>query len=126
MAISKLLIAQSIAEFSEISGVTIQAEALVRDLMVMARVWNDAEDFSRATASTLNALKLIRDGKITPSKLRDKLAGYSSYHYQSTKGQGRKADMRVVYKIENGVVFVLGFGHRFLPSDIYRRLLEKF
>lgn len=111
---------------AEIDRVRMQPEGLVEDVVVLFREFSDEGDrFERAVANTAIAIEQARDGRVTPAKLRNSLQGWNSLHYQSAKGQGAPADMRLVYRIDSdGRIAVKCFGHRYRPVDIYKRFMH--
>lgn len=65
--------------------------------------------------------KDITQRKFT-NELISNLSGWYSYHYQSIRRNGNKADLRIVYKeISHNKFKLLGFGDRHNP-DIYVKL----
>jgi len=122
MSISLQVLEQAIDAIARVPGVAMDPDNLVEDVVLLASVWEDAEEFDYAVASTVRALRLLAGDRVDTSDLAHDLAGYDSFHYQHRRSRGQKADMRIVFRGEGGIIVVLGFGHRRLPSDVYRRL----
>ncbi len=123
MAVSSDLMRSAIERIAAVRGVRMAPEALVEDVVLLAKVWSDEADFASAVASSVRALEHIAAGRVTPDALKDDLTGWSSYHYQLRRAQGEKALLRIVFRRREGFVEVKGFGHRFKPSDIYHRIV---
>lgn len=123
MAVSSALIRAAISQIAGIDGASMSREALVEDVVLLAKVWPDEEDFAAAVASTVRAISQVSVGKTTPDALRGKLDGWYSYHYQLRRKQGEPAIMRVVFRRADKLVEIMGFGHRFKPASIYHRIV---
>lgn len=123
MPISTALLRESVELVAAIDGAAFSPEALVADVVLLAKSWPDESDFRSAVASSVRAVEQARDGKVTPVALEGECAGWMSYHYQLRRRQGEKADMRLVYRLVEGGIEVKGFGHRYRPLDVYRRMM---
>lgn len=123
MPVDKGMLKAAIVQIASIKGVSMPAEVLAEDVVLLAAVWPDEGDFAQAVASTVRALEQVAAGRITPSPLEDDLGGWFSYHYQLRRTQGERAVMRVVFQPVEGGIRVKGFGHRFKPADIYHRMV---
>ena len=98
--------------------------ALVEDAAYLTLAFSELLDYQAAVANTLKALKDVARGRVSTDALADAFQGWESYHYQPKVGQGVPADMRIIFKREPNGVYVLAFGHRYIPSDLYRRTSE--
>lgn len=123
MPVDKVMLQAAIIQIAAIDGVSMPADVLTEDVVLLAAVWPDEQDFAQAVASTVRALKQVAAGQITPSPLEDDLDGWFSYHYQLRRNQGERAVMRVVFQPTEEGVRIKGFGHRFKPADIYHRMV---
>lgn len=112
----------AIASISAVEGVFMSASSLAQDVVAVARAFPEKDDFDAAIANTARALGHIASGRVVASDLGDDYEGWHAYHYQHCVAQGEKADMRVMYRVGDGQVFVRGFGHRREPADFYRRM----
>lgn len=124
MAVSEEALRAAIEGIAHIDGVVMPPEALVEDVVLLAEVWPDDNDFRAAVASCAQALAHIAAGRVTASALSDSLDGWFSYHFQLRRAQGEKAVLRIVYRPVRGGVEVKGFGHRFRPADFYHRIVR--
>lgn len=126
MAISSDLLRAAIGRIARIEGISISHEALVEDVVLLAKVWQNEDEFAAAVASSARALEHIVAGRVTASPLRERLEEWQSYHYQLRRMQGQPAALRVVFrKLEDGTIEVKGFGHRFKPADVYHRIVRR-
>ena len=123
MAVSSDLLRAAIVQVASVEGISISHEALVEDVVLLAKVWPDEQDFAAAVASSVRALSHVAKGKVTPDPLQNDLEGWFSHHYQLRRAQGEPAVLRVVFRQSEGHVEIKGFGHRFKPASIYHRLV---
>lgn len=123
MAVSSDLIRAAIVQVASVEGIAMSHEALVEDVVLLAKVWPGEEDFAAAVVSSIRALSQVAGGKVTPDPLEADLAGWWSHHYQLRRAQGESAVLRIVFRQTGGLVEVKGFGHRFKPASIYHRLV---
>lgn len=124
MTISQETLELAIDAISAVEKVKMDADSLAEDVYITSCAFSDEAEFKKAISETVRALKQIANGRITPASLKYSFEGWSSYHFQHSRTQNSRADMRIVFKVDNSEVFVLGFGHRNIPSDIYFRLAE--
>ncbi|CAM4355850.1 DUF3237 family protein [Paenibacillus alkaliterrae] len=123
MAISDELILEWIDRVSEINGLQMDPEALADDVVLMALIFNVDSTFVQGMNSVVRAITQLIDGVVSASQLEQNDSGWDSYHFQSQRVQGHRADLRVVFQnVDHHTVRIKGFGHRHLPSDIYKRL----
>lgn len=121
--ISNEVILEWIDRVSNVQDVKMDPNALVDDVILMAYVFHERLSFLQAMNSVVRALEQIVNEKVSVSQLEHNLRGWDSYHFQSQRLQGQGADLRIIYQhVDSGSVYVRGFGHRHLPSDIYKRL----
>ncbi len=123
MAIPNDLLRAAIAQVAGVPGIEMAPEALVEDVVLLARVWPAEDDFAAAVAASVRALSQVAARTVTPDSLKGSLEGWSSYHYQLRRVQGEPAMLRVVFRERGAMVEVKGFGHRFKPADVYHRLV---
>ena len=124
MSINENDIFQTIDLLASIDGTIMDVNALAEDVYLLSEVFGDESDFKSAIHETVRALFQITNSEITPAKLKYSFENFNSYHFQHNRAQGNKADMRVVYKKTNLGIYVVGFGHRRLPTDVYERLAK--
>ncbi|MCH9276437.1 hypothetical protein JS533_009190 [Bifidobacterium amazonense] len=115
-------IIQAVMAISRVKGLSMNPTALLEDVLVLARSWNEPEEFRSAVEQTVRAMMRLSTGRVTGTSLIYSSAGWNSYHYQHARIRGAKADMRIVYRRTEDGILVKGFGNRHLPQDIYQRL----
>lgn len=123
MAIANELILQWIENVSRIVGLQMDPTTLADDVVIMALVFDDEETFLLAMDNVVRAITHLINGSVYTSQLERNYSGWDSYHFQSQRTQGHRADLRIVFQnVGTKMVRVKGFGHRHLPLDIYERL----
>lgn len=124
MPISKTQLHQALDAIAGIKGLYMDPDYLVEDIVLLSVSFPNEDEFKAAVVNTVNAIQLVRDRSVTPSLLENHLGGWRSYHFQHRVAQRAKADCRLIFRpIENGIE-VKGFGHRYIPQDVYRRLVQ--
>lgn len=123
MAISDELFEFWIERVSELEGLSMDADKLVEDVVLIAVAFDqDPDIFSYAMTNTIEALKLILRQRNVGQPLVGNKYGWMSYHFQSRRIPKLKADMRIVYRDMGTSIQIMGFGHRWIPQSIYTRL----
>ncbi len=122
MQVDEAIVERAIDAIASEEMLKMDARDLAEDCLVLACAFPDASEYAAAIANTRKAVRDVAAGKVCDSGLRDLLEGWRCHHYQHARRRGQRADMRMIYRVENGEVMVRCFGHRFLPSDVYRRL----
>ena len=124
MTVSQETLELAIDAISAVEEVKMDADSLAEDVYITSCAFADEAEFKKAISETVRTLKQIAQEQITLASLKYSFEGWSSYHFQHSRTQNARADMRIVFKVNNSEVYVLGFGHRNTPSDIYFRLAE--
>ncbi|WP_205520032.1 hypothetical protein [Virgibacillus doumboii] len=75
-----------------------------------------------AMENVVKSLNLLVTDQVDGSQLVSNYTGWDSYHFQSKRVQGQRADLRIVFQRNSGLIRVRGFGNRWVPVDIYQRL----
>ena len=122
MAVDVALIRQAIVRLAHVPGIEMDPRALAEDAFLLAESFSDEREYLAAVLATERALRLDASGRATSSGLERDHAGWMSYHYQHAVARGVRADMRLEWRAGDGCVRVRGFGHRWRPSDFYRRM----
>ena len=122
MTVSDEAVRDAIVAISQVKNVRMDPRALAEDALALSYALSDEHEYRAAVANTCRALDQLTRGKVQSSALKYEHEGWLSYHYQHAVSQGAKADMRIMYRIEDGKVAVRGFGHRDTPEDFYVRI----
>ena len=124
MAVSNALLERAIAIISSVRGLHMNPDVLADDVILLAYVWPDEDEFKIAVTNLHRAMTQLVEGDAEGGELKYDFAGWRSFHFPHRRGQHSRADMRIVYmRIDSGIR-VKGFGNRHLPADIYQRLAE--
>ena len=124
MTIDRATQLQALRVLASVEGAFFDPQWLAEDIHLLAEAFPDPEEFAAATVSTGRALKSLVSDSVNAADLDYDLKGWKSYHYQHRRAQRAKADMRIIYKRENDQCLVMGFGHRHVPANVYRRLAD--
>lgn len=123
MAISNELIIEWIDLVSQLDGLMMDPVTLADDMILMAYYFNEPDDFLLAISQVVKAMKHLIQERVATSQLERSYRGWTSYHFQSKRVQGKRADLRIVFQKHTAyTIRIKGFGHRHIPIDIYRRL----
>ncbi len=122
MAINDERLREWIRIVSAVPGVEMDGDALVDDIVLIAHVFDDPQRFETAMSQIVNSLNLIVKKRDMGAELKSNLSAWRCFHFQSRRTAKHPADLRIVYQDTGAAIRVRGFGHRWLPDDIYRRL----
>lgn len=124
MPVSEEALHDAIAAIARVENVLMDPRALAEDALALSYALPDEWEYRTAIANTCRALEQLADGKVQSSLLKYAHKGWLSYHYQHAVAQGARADMRIMYRLEDKKLKVRGFGHRDMPEDFYVRMAE--
>ncbi|MBQ0140475.1 MAG: hypothetical protein KBT36_14420 [Kurthia sp.] len=116
---------KAIRAIASIDKIKIDPHILVVDINILAEVYSESETFQKAVSQLCHHLYLLVIGKVDTSDLGYNLKEWDSCHFQSKREKGQKADMRIIYRKENDYIIVAGFGNRFIPTEIYKRIANR-
>lgn len=122
MTISSELIRDSIALLSKVQGKDIKPQALIADVVMLAKVFPVVETFVTAIEETERELNFLISGKKKGHELYDNHAGILSLSYQSVRRNNQEADLRIAYDKDSKPIRVRAFGHRWTPQSFYSQL----
>lgn len=111
-----------LAFLEELDHWLINAHDVKEDLDALRAAYPDPEQHWRAIQAIVHQMQVIpRRG---PGKeMHGNYLGWTRRAFESHRQSGEPADLRIVYRVlGDGKVELLGFGHRHLPEDLYRRL----
>lgn len=121
--ISDRMLSDAVDIIAGTPGLTMNADDLVDDVVLLAHVWTDEEEFMAAIISVSRAMEQLIAGRVAGVSLKYDLSEWKSYHFQHRRTQGAKADTRIVYCPTDTGILVKGFGDRHRPQDFYRRII---
>lgn len=125
MAVSTETLLKAIDAIAAIDGLAMDPADLAQDVFLLAQIYDDEDSFASAVKRTAVAFAKLFNGAVSVSELERDYGGWMCYHYQPTIGQGQKACLRVVFRRVGTGIDCMGFGHRYEPEDIYRRLARR-
>lgn len=122
MTVSRERIRQAVLSLASVEGLSMDADALLEDVVLLSAAFPSESDFEAACANTEKALRFLVANAVSSAALKYEFEGWESYHYQPKVGQGMKATCRVVFRRVDDGIEVKGFGHRRIPADFYERM----
>lgn len=125
MNINTTLVKDAIAQISVIPKLYMDPQHLVLDLLALTSVesFDTDEKFSSVIRTLIHSLEIISKFPESGEPLKNDFYGYYPYHFLSDyPSNPPHDDMRIVYTIQNAQLWIIGFGHRYLPSDIYEKI----
>ena len=125
MPVSKETIAGAIQALAAVPRVYMSPESLAEDAFLLSYALSQEEDYMAAVANTCRALSQLEQKLVMVSDLKYQFATWQCYHYQHKVGQGRRANMRIVFRYVEEGIQVRAFGHRNLPHDFYDLLANR-
>ena len=106
-----------------IEGIAMDARYLMEDVVSTALAFEqDRDAFANAMDSVARALRVIVRDRDVGQPLVGNHEGWRSFHFQSERRQKYPADMRIIFQDASDVVRIKGFGHRWLPAEVYERI----
>ncbi|WP_342526740.1 hypothetical protein MKY84_13585 [Chryseomicrobium sp. FSL W7-1435] len=125
MNINTALVKEAISQISAIPNLYMDPHYLVLDLLALTSVesFDSDEKFSSVIRTLIHSFELISKYPESGESLKNDFYGYSSYHFLSDYPSNHPHDdMRIIYTTQDDQLWIIGFGHRYLPSDIYDKL----
>lgn len=121
--ISRELMVTAINKIAAIKGIEMDPKHLALDVLALAQAFSDEMKFKEVIVSVIIAIEdVFKDGNNIGDDLQFRLKGFKSYHFSSPYPvKPGEEDMRVVYPEYKNTI-ILAFGHRYIPSDFYKRL----
>ena len=107
---------------SEMRGIEMNVDELIDDVFILTIAYPDPLVFQKCTIQIIHSIEMIVAGRIKGTPLSGNLSGWRSYHFQSERTNGHRADLRLVYQEVGELIRIRGFGNRDLPSDFYQRI----
>lgn len=84
-------------------------------------MFDNDENYKMVMNIIIQSLNGLNQGELKGEELSFNLSDWMSYHFQSTcSPKIGEEDLRTVYQFKENLN-VLGFGHRYIPSDFYNR-----
>lgn len=124
MAISDSTIDSAIELIAAIPGIEMDPDDLADDIILLSVAFPEEEPFLQSVVATERALRQLIDGKVDSAHLKYNLEDWCSFHYQHTRAQGQRANMRIVFQQLDDGIRVRAFGHRDIPADVYERIVN--
>lgn len=124
--INHALLKQAIHDISSIQNLEMDPKQLALDVYALSTIFKEETKFENVINSVINAIINLKNNPSIGEDLKYNLAEWKSYHFFSPYPiYPEDEDMRLVYQSVLKNILILGFGHRYIPSDFYSRLSNR-
>lgn len=127
MTVSEKALRQAITTIASIDGISMNPQHLLLDILALSKVPSFAEEqtFNSVVGTIAKALREIVNNHAIGDNLKNDFTGFKSLHTKSDyPTDPPHDDLRIVYEPETKQVWVIAFGHRYLPDDFYERVRQ--
>lgn len=125
MTVTEESLRKAIATITNIKEIYMTPQHLLLDILALSKVPVFAEDdkFNAVMHTITRALlKIVQNPSIGDS-LKNDFSGFKSLHQKSDyPTDPPHDDLRIVYQPETKQIWIVAFGHRYLPDDFYDRI----
>lgn len=125
MTVTEQSLRNAISTISSIKEIYMIPQHLLLDILALSNVPAFAEDekFNSVMHTITKALLEIVENPTIGDSLKNDFAGFKSLHKQSDYPTNPPHDdLRIVYNPKTGGIWIIAFGHRYLPDDFYDRI----
>ena len=125
MTVSEQSLRNAISTIASIKEISMNPQHLLLDILALSKVPAFAEDekFNSVIHTITRALLEIVQNPSIGDSLKNDFNGFKSLHKKSDyPTDPPHDDLRIVYHPETGQVWIIAFGHRYLPDDFYDRI----
>ncbi|MBE1556237.1 hypothetical protein [Sporosarcina limicola] len=123
--IDSAILKQAINKISSIEEFQMDPKHLALDILALSMTFNDETKFGDVVNSVIDAIHSLLNDVSIGEDLEHNLVEWKSYHFSSpyTTYPGEE-DMRMVYQSVTNIK-ILAFGHRYTPTDFYKRFINR-
>lgn len=125
MNVTPNVVKHAISQISAIPNLYMDPHHLVLDLLALASIesFDSDEKFSSVIRTLIHSIETISKYPTSGDSLKNDFYGFYSYHFLSDyPSNPPHDDMRIIYTVQENELWIVGFGHRYIPSDIYDKL----
>lgn len=125
MTVSEQSLRNAISTIASITEISMNPQHLLLDILALSKVPAFAEDekFNSVIHTITKALLEIVQNPAIGDSLKNDFAGFKSLHKKSDyPTDPPHDDLRIIYLPETGQIWIVAFGHRYLPDDFYDRI----
>ena len=123
--VSEQYLRNAISTIASIKEISMNPQHLLLDILALSKVPAFAEDekFNSVIHTITKALLEIVQNPSIGDSLKNDFNGFKSLHKKSDyPTDPPHDDLRIVYQPETRQVWIVAFGHRYLPDDFYDRI----
>ena len=125
MTVSEESLRKAISTITSIKEIHMAPQHLLLDILALSKVPAFAEDdkFNSVIHTVTRALLEIVQNPTVGDSLKNDFSGFKSLHKESEyPTDPPHDDLRIIYQPETKQVWIIAFGHRYLPDDFYERI----
>ena len=125
MTVTEESLRKAISTITSIKEIHMAPQHLLIDILVLSKVPAFAEDdkFNSVIHTVTRALLEIVQNPTVGDSLKNDFSGFKSLHKKSEyPTDPPHDDLRTVYQPETKQVWIIAFGHQYLPDDFYERI----
>ena len=125
--IDRAFLKQTIDKISSIENLQMDPKHLVLEILALSAIFTDVPRFEKVVNSVINAIDSLLNNPSIGEDLEHNLVEWKSYHFSSPyPTYPKEEDMRMVYQSQSGPsILILAFGHRYIPTDFYKRFTNR-
>lgn len=127
MTVAEESLRKAISTITSIKEIHMTPQHLLLDILALSKVPAFAEDnkFNAVIHTITRALLEIVQNPAVGDSLKNDFSGFKSLHKKSEyPTDPPHDDLRIVYQSETKQIWIVAFGHRYLPNDFYDRIRE--
>lgn len=128
MAITDQDLEQAIELIATIKDIDFNIPELVEDIVLLAEEYPTKPEFKLAVREIKRSIENIKKNPKIGHELERNYSDWWSHVYKPQSKNGFEPELRTVYqdrKEINGTIRIRGFGHRWNPESIYKRLQDR-
>ena len=125
MTVTPESLRNAISTITKIEEIYMNPQHLLLDILALSQVPAFAEDdrFDSVIRTITRALLEIVHNPAIGENLKNDFSGFKSLHKKSEYPTNPPHDdLRIVYHPETKQIWIIAFGHRYLPDDFYDRI----
>lgn len=125
MTVTEESLRKAISSITNIKEIHMTPQHLLLDILALSKVPAFAEDdkFNSVIHTITRALLEITQNPAIGDSLKNDFSGFKSLHKKSEYPTNPPHDdIRIVYQPETKQIWIVAFGHRYLPDDFYDRI----
>lgn len=125
MTVSEQSLRNAISTIVSIKEISMNPQHLLLDILALSKIpaFANDEKFNSVIHTITKALLEIVQNPAIGDSLKNDFLGFKSLHKKSDYPTNPPHDdLRIIYNPETAQIWIVAFGHRYLPDDFYDRI----